>query len=643
MIDSKLKGQLEKEKNEQLRKLSIQNEEAEFLESFLVNNSFKGIYSIEDLVLYDLFIAYLTSLTSRLDIEFSTIKDAVYQNASLFGIISVENFIYTMDLITADYDGIEISETENENSKGKKYVELELEIRDDVVGTEKHDKFNELISIAKENDANLASLIRIYNMVPEEFMEAGILIASIIEFKTEIKQCENSFDRVKASLPIRVSQKKSKQIIEEKLMNDFDLEEYNEIIKYIREYCTRVISDEKIKQKELRKCYNIYQDVIKEIEKFEEKENSMYQLHPSFLKIPNESLRIELLKQIYEHNLKLGKTTITEYEELSKNTKQHYKKVLKKYGISIPEELINFEMNVDDLEESLELLKQSGIKEHDNILKILRFSDIEIIRTLSSNVSKGLIKSALLLENINLFDKNNKERFNQLQENIEYLKSEKVSATTINKMNEVILSDADLLKQNITALKEYSLFKNIKKCESYSFLISDDIVDKMDKLLELGLEQNLQEDMTLLNYPYELYNRLLILKELSIPLDSTEEIKKVLESNSFLIPNNKLDDYILDKSLYINLKENIISKEEFINKLESSKDEESTKRVYKFNNLLVSKNKVVRALSNIESEMITINQQVEYLTKNQPISQENIDTIRQILSSDEKNAVMIKK
>ena len=64
-------------------------------------------------------------------------------------------------------------------------------------------------------------------------------------------------------------------------------------------------------------------------------------------------------------------------------------------------------------------------------------------------------------------------------------------------MNEVILSDADLLKQNIKSLKEYSLFKNIKKCESYSFLISDDRVDKMDKVLELGFEKHVQEDMTL--------------------------------------------------------------------------------------------------------------------------------------------------
>ena len=642
MLKKELIEQLEQEKNEQSRKLSVQNEEAEFLEQFLLSNSFRGIYSIEELVLYDLCVAYLASLTNRIDIDFVTIKQAVYQNLSLFSNISTDAFLCVTDLIATDYDGIEIIESFNKTESGKHYVDIKLSIRSDIVGTEKHKKLEELLEISKEHDCNLIALNKLYNMIPEEFLEAINLIANIIEFRTEIKQYENNFDKIKSSLPVRISQKKSKQIIEAKIMDEFNLEQYNEIIQYLKDYCTTVVDAEKVKQKELRKNFNIYQDVLKEIDRSEVQNTSIYQLHPSFLKIPNSLIRIELLKQIYENNLELGKTVITEYEELSKNTKQHYKKVLKKYGISIPEELINFEMNVDDLEKSLELLKQAGIKEHDIILKILRISDVETIQTLSSNVSKGFVKSSLLLENINLFDKNKKELFGRLQENIEYLKNEKLSATAINKMNEIILSDTSVLKHNIASLRDFSLFKNIKKCKSYTFLTSTDIVEKVDKLLELGLESNLEEDMTLLNYSFDLYNRLLVLKELSIPLESTEEIKKVLDNNNFLIPNNKLEDYILDMSLYISLEGNTISKEEFISKLEASKDDDSTNRVYKFNNLLVSKNKVVRELSNIETDSVTIQQQIACLTKNQPINQTNIETIKQILSNGEKNAVMVK-
>lgn len=642
MLKKELIEQLEQEKNEQSRKLSVQNEEAEFLEQFLLSNSFRGIYSIEELVLYDLCVAYLASLTNRIDIDFVTIKQAVYQNLNLFSNISTDAFLCVTDLIATDYDGIEIIESFNKTESGKHYVDIKLSIRSDIVGTEKHKKLEELLEISKEHDCNLIALNKLYNMIPEEFLEAINLIANIIEFRTEIKQYENNFDKIKSSLPVRISQKKSKQIIEAKIMDEFNLEQYNEIIQYLKDYCTTVVDAEKVKQKELRKNFNIYQDVLKEIDRSEVQNTSIYQLHPSFLKIPNSLIRIELLKQIYENNLELGKTVITEYEELSKNTKQHYKKVLKKYGISIPEELINFEMNVDDLEKSLELLKQAGIKEHDIILKILRISDVETIQTLSSNVSKGFVKSSLLLENINLFDKNKKELFGRLQENIEYLKNEKLSATAINKMNEIILSDTSVLKHNIASLRDFSLFKNIKKCKSYTFLTSTDIVEKVDKLLELGLESNLEEDMTLLNYSFDLYNRLLVLKELSIPLESTEEIKKVLDNNNFLIPNNKLEDYILDMSLYISLEGNTISKEEFISKLETSKDDDSTNRVYKFNNLLVSKNKVVRELSNIETDSVTIQQQIACLTKNQPINQTNIETIKQILSNGEKNAVMVK-
>ena len=78
---------------------------------------------------------------------------------------------------------------------------------------------------------------------------------------------------------------------------------------------------------------------------------------------------------------------------------------------------------------------------------------------------------------------------------------------------------------------------------NYSFLEQDDLMQKIDFTLELGLEPFLEENLGLLNYDYVIFQRIRILQGLNIEV-SKEELEQVLKADRFIVSDEEINKYL---------------------------------------------------------------------------------------------------
>ena len=138
-------------------------------------------------------------------------------------------------------------------------------------------------------------------------------------------------------------------------------------------------------------------------------------------------------------------------------------------------------------------------------------------------------------------------------------------------------------------MEDYNLIKYIKNSDTLDYLMNPNLEDRIDQLLELGLENYLLEDINLLNERN--WKRLWVLKYMNIEWQSLEEVKEILESESFFISEEELDNYIPNITAYYqkDWEKQPIAEE----KIEIDIYEE-TQNTYKIAGILFSKKRVLR-------------------------------------------------
>lgn len=636
MFNIEIKKDIEQAKEELNNEIDKPNDQAIFAREFLYNNSFQGVNCVETINLIDLFIAHLSYLCDKNKISFQEIRDTVYKNSEFFITLNASEFSSLFNLITYVSTKFEQEELDEIFNNQEKKIVINFKSILDV--TEKYAAIMTLIDINKNTNCDILSLIKLAHDNLEELDLTFCLVHDTMKVREIIQKYRN--DLLTYSDILNIKQLDSSKNITNKVKNIFDINKFDEEMKKLQDYCIRVVNLEEAKQRELRKQINSYRLVETWMERVEKKledgENAI-SIETSITKLPSESIRLSILKEIYLQNLKLAKTLDQQHKKLLENSANHYKRLLKKYDIFINEDNLVFDMSVDELEKAIKELKKANITNSEIVLEIVKSSNFKIISELCSYTNRGFINIDFLLENRYLFSKDNNRKLELIRKNIKYLQEEKISAFYINKMKDVLLENTEILEDNIQTLKEYSLFQFYKKASSYNFLSSKNLADKIDAMLELGYEGNLEENLSLLNYPIDNYKRLELLRRLNIQLDSTEEVKKVLENSSFIIPNEFLEEYILDVTNYVTIDGNDITKSEFIDKLEENKDANSTSRVYSFDNLIVSKNKIKREMAKIENETLNCLDQFNCLSSGKLLSQEDYQAIKNLISVTSKN------
>ena len=310
--------------------------------------------------------------------------------------------------------------------------------------------------------------------------------------------------------------------------------------------------------------------------------------------IPIPELKLETLKLIYFHNLSYQEQLEKRYQELTSKKEVQYQEFAKAFDLPTDNIEDLMKKPLEDLKAMYPLLVSLGIKDQSRQEELLRISTLSRLSGIKKLQNKGMISPNFLTENNNLFCEDKKE-FEDLTKNIGFLLSLKLRPTIISKHSEILLSDPNVLSENLRQLQEYELPIDWSKNQDISFLTKPNIENKIDRWLELGYETLLEHHLELLNYSRESIKRLEVLKEIRIPLPETkEDLKVILDSPTFIIPEQEIDTYIQ----LVDRKEN---KKEINPSLETIlKPLESTKRTYQVEGNIFSKRKTLRNLSQEE-------------------------------------------
>jgi hypothetical protein len=169
-------------------------------------------------------------------------------------------------------------------------------------------------------------------------------------------------------------------------------------------------------------------------------------------------------------------------------------------------------------------------------------------------------------------------------ENLETLNNYNINPSIFFYSINILFGNTILLKRNLELLDEYNLINSLRTTSDYSFLNNDKLFLIIDKLIELGYENYLEEDLNLLNSDKLL--RLEALKSFEVEITSKEELDKVL-TKRFYIDDEELINYI----------PNSIALDDKIDLEDIKLDEyRNSPRTYNINGTLVSAVKVSRLL-----------------------------------------------
>ena len=331
-------------------------------------------------------------------------------------------------------------------------------------------------------------------------------------------------------------------------------------------------------------------------------------------KIKDLNIKYAVLELISEHNSIYYEKLDKELNNLSKNSKIQYQALLHDYGIINGSHQIERIMNnsLEDVEQILKIINKYNLVNEQKI-KILRNSNLEIVTNIKEYLEKAYLSLEFIIDNIDIYYRNS-TKYQVYNKSLEILNKYNVNPCIFFDSISVLFSYSNTLENNLELLDSYNLLNSLKTTNNYKFLCNDKLNILIDKLIELGYENFLEEDLNLLNN--DKLQRLEALKTFEIKINTKEELDNVL-TKKFYIPDEELVNYIPNVNELINEEININIED--LNKYISG-------RTYNINGVIISTNKVKR---NIESGLSPF----ESIIKNSVLSIDEIHLLKEELKS----------
>ena len=302
-------------------------------------------------------------------------------------------------------------------------------------------------------------------------------------------------------------------------------------------------------------------------------------------KIKDLEIKYRVLELISEHNNKYYEKLNKELNSLNKNSKIKYQALLHDYGIINGSYQIDRIMNnsLEDVEEMLKIISKYNLK-NEQIIKILRNSNLEIVSNIKEYLDKGYLSLEFIIDNIDIYYKNS-TKYQVYNNSLNILNKYNINPSIFFDSIEILFMYSTILESNLDLLNRYNLLNSLRTTSNYKFLSNNNLALSIDKLIELGYEKYLEEDLNLLNS--DKLQRLDALKAFEVEISNKEELDRVL-TKRFYINDEEIIDY-LPSEIKLDDKCNLedVNLEEYRDGL----------RTYNINGNLISSNKVDRLLN----------------------------------------------
>lgn len=579
--------QIEENKDNLYNKLNEPNEENGFFEEFSSSLSLNVIDNLTKLDVLDFVKAYFLVYSKNKSYEDIT---AVIEEISPFfehKLKSISFFRLVEDIVELKNKVLKDDLIKLINEKSKKLLNSDDEKRVLMIKkiqkleNTKLQKFIELCYEDTETVGETCSLlITMYNVrhVRQRFEAEEIRLNGMTNKEKELLK--------------ELVKKAEKDLFEFK----FKSKDIEESIDGIRRYASDVISEEKARKRKIKKNFSNYTYIESWIKRFKHNQE-ITTIPDEVMQLDDEELQKQILERIYNNNMSIYTQIEKKYNDLSSNSYNKYSLLLEQYGIDISNYNIDITNDINDVKKILKLVSSLNIKSPHKIVEIINTSKLEIVESINNLVKKGYIDNEYVNNNINIFS----DSYIDLISNIEEFKKEGLSLSSISKLKDSLCEDSDTIQRSIAVLKEYGLFSSLGDCSSSSFLNNEQLEQKIDKLLELGMEQFLKEDLSLLNYEDSVYDKILLAYKLNIPIEDTNSLHNIL-STPFIVSDDDIDTYLFNVSRkkLDSLEDTNINNDDL---LELLRKRQSSENVYDFDGVLISKNKVSRNLENSNDEI----------------------------------------
>lgn len=616
---------IEKRKREIEEELQEESMEVKFCEEYTDNYRGSNLDSIAIMDLCDLFITIYRSNSKK--ISFEDLHDFVSKNTNFIRFVHNEKTIISLFselenlMESGNYDTIQ-----NYFKEGNKVSSISQMLTSDYF---MYKLFEENIQqiIGYKEGYDIYTIMEMYKQDGLEIFKTKAAISIIYEFQGLLEQNDYARSMAEQTANQKLDKKRANKI-RERFLSGYNIEGIQEYIYNATKYAEGVLSKDKKRKTKLTKKLNALDKLEKDLFTMISK-GEITRADKLIEKIEDEDIRTDVLKLIYNHNLVIYKALEEEHEKLTSKSTAGYKMLLANYGIT-PEHYEISDITTKSLEEisqMLEIAKTHGITGPKIMVEILKNGNLETITYLENLMDKNIISKEFLIKNKNVFSSDSEELSNLIQ-NINFFNEKGLNIHYLRASQEILVIDSKKLEENISVLEEYDLINMLKTGESVSFLQQDNLETSIDTLLELGYEQNLEESLEILNYS-ENFQRLRIIKELNVPITTTEELIDVLSSDKFIIPTDEISSYIYNAVEYLIPK--VEEKSSELDLSENLAKYSNTKRTYNFNGILISKNKVNKNLSNVSDETDEKDKLVYSVVKGSVLSDEEFETIDNII------------
>lgn len=372
---------------------------------------------------------------------------------------------------------------------------------------------------------------------------------------------------------------------------------YKQLVGEIASYYDRVVRKDAEARLEVRKEYNDRNEFLRQ---FKGAMNQQVITDVSF--IINSSLdecdKKAALEYVYQHNLSEYQKIKGQVQALSEDKMLLYQELLKNTGIVLTEEIYSSisDKSLEEIRMIVEKIKKYNITDSNSILLILKSGQKASFEVIDKLYEKGLIDNSFLAQNPTIFN-GTSPSYQNLVHVLKIIKDKGISYNVIRTNKDVLVRDYKRLEMSLEELESYGLISSVNEDSNLDFLSREDLIDQIDMIIEYGYSTELIENINLLNHSQERWLRLGILKELEeLPTDK-EELERVLSSETFIVPDDRIRDYVSGN--YPDEVKTILGSISSSNDLDMCKKDNLT---YEINGNFLSKKKVERNLASFKED-----------------------------------------
>lgn len=553
-------NQIKLEQDKLRQEINNENPEVQFFTIFLQQINFSDINTYNNISIEELIMAYVKSRDSNFSLnELKNIAEKIVPIFERCTSDEIHSLLLLIDdFATADnYEDImDILYSED------KKIALEELIEDSKCDPEQYYVAPSAKKLEQKENERLINFIEVFHTNPEVWGYALLLVQLFYQIKEDQQLInKNKF-------------KTNPMVKQQNLANSYDISSIKKVSRTIITYLNKLkAKQEKENQLKIREI-KAYDRIITVLSKNSEEITDYRNI---LTNISNPSLRLEILKKIYQQNQEYYKTLEKKYGDLVENSKKGYLALCQKHRVeNVDVEELMQHYSYKELEKILSVLKDMQIKNNSEALKN---TSLNRIKEVVSLLDQRLIGIDIIKATPDIWNDayNYPER---IRRNTKTIRKITGSTELYERRSWVKLIDCEILQKNLETLSRYDLLNQLHTTTNYHFLEQDWLDEKIDFILELGKEKALTNNLGLLNYETLRWKRLQILESLNMPVEE-EMLEGLLHTEHFLVPDEKIEEYIELNTLPI---ETRMNKEEIL----------ETPRTYVYGGVYFSKNKVKR-------------------------------------------------